>query len=396
MTETPLSTFFAPCPRGLETVLHHELTHLQAEHMTLFKGGVLFHGPFDLCYRVNLHSRIASRVLWALAKGTYQNEQDIYQTVLALPWPSWFSVNNRIKVHVSAHQCFLPSLAFITLRIKDAVCDHFRKANGIRPSVDTRHPDIGIYAFFDDQTVTFYLDTTGEPLFKQGYRKAQGPAPLRENLAAGILHLAGWTPDHVLLDPMCGSGTFLLQAAQIAGQRAPGLNRHFAFEKFSHFNQTVWAQLCTNSLAAQRSVPSGSLFGSDHDRHAVDAAKTNVASAGLTGTVMIEQADVLDVRPPSPHGLLVTNPPYGVRSGDDTRLAQWYPQLGDALKNHFVGWRAFFLTADVRFPKLIRLAAARRTPLCNGALECRLFEYPIVQGRHRSKPSGNHSFELTE
>ncbi len=385
MTGTHLSTFFAPCPRGLEPVLRNELTHVHAEHSETFQGGVRFCGPFDLCYRVNLHSRIASRVLWAISERSYRTEKDIYHAALVLPWPSWFSVNNRIKVHVSAHHCPLPSLDFVTLRIKDAICDHFRKAIGTRPNVDTRHPDIGIYAFLDEHTVTFYLDTTGDPLFKRGLRKTQGPSPLRENLAAGILHLAGWTPGDVLLDPMCGSGTFLLEAAQMAGNIAPGLNRHFAFENFLHFAQETWAQLRTKSLAAQRSIPPETLFGFDHDSQAVKASNTNVDAAGFGDAITIGQADILDVQPPHPHGLLVTNPPYGVRSGEDSKLAEWYPQLGDALKRHFVGWRAFFFTADLRLPKLIRLSAARRTPLFNGALECRLFEYSIVQGSHRAK-----------
>lgn len=387
MNGTHQSTFFAPCPRGLEAVLRDELIQLSAENPQALQGGVRFHGPFDLCYRVNLHSRIASRVLWGISECPYRTEHDIYHKALSLNWPSWFSVNYRIKVNVSAHHCPLPSLEFVTLRIKDAICDHFRKAQGMRPNVDTRNPDIGIYAFLDDKTCTFYLDTTGEPLFKRGYRRAQGPSPLRENLAAGILRLAGWTPGQVLLDPMCGSGTFLLEAAQIAGNIAPGLNRSFAFENFSQFDQSAWTQLLTASQAEERSIEPNTLFGYDHDRQAVSAAKMNVDGAGFSPAIGIKQADVLEVQPPHAQGILVTNPPYGVRSGNDTQLDEWYPQLGDALKRHFVGWGAFIFTADLRLPKRIRLAAARRTPLFNGALECRLFKYPIVQGSNRSKPT---------
>ena len=386
MNGTYQSTFFAPCPRGLETVLRDELIQLSAEYIEPLLGGVRFRGPFELCYRVNLYSRIASRVLWAISECSYRTEQDIYHNALSLKWPSWFSANHRIKVHVNAHHCPLPSLEFVTLRIKDAICDQFRKAQGTRPNVDTRNPDIGIYAFLDDKTCTFYLDTTGEPLFKRGYRRAQGPSPLRENLAAGILSLAGWTPGQVLLDPMCGSGTFLLEAAQIASNIAPGLNRSFAFENFLNFDQDAWAQLLTKSQATERSIDAGTLFGSDHDLQAVSAAKMNVEAAGFGTTIAIEHADVLDVHPTHSQGLLVTNPPYGVRSGHDTQLEEWYPQLGDALKRHFTGWRAFIFTADLRLPKRIRLAATRRTPLFNGALECRLLEYPIVQGSNRSKP----------
>ncbi len=386
MNETHHSTFFAPCPRGLETVLRDELIELSAEHIEPLQGGVRFHGSFDLCYHVNLHSRIASRVLWAISECSYRTEHDIYHKALSLNWPSLFEVHHRFKVNISAHHCPLPSLEFVTLRIKDAICDHFRNTHGTRPNVDTRNPDIGIYAFLDNRICTFYLDTTGEPLFKRGYRRAQGPSPLRENLAAGILRLAGWTPGHVLLDPMCGSGTFLLEAAQMAANIAPGLNRSFAFENFLNYEQETWTELLTKSQAAERSLSAGTLFGFDHDPQAITAATMNIEAAGFGDSIAIEEADVLEVQPPHSQGLLVTNPPYGVRSGHDTQLDEWYPQLGDALKRHFVGWRAFIFTADLRLPKRIRLAATRRTPLFNGPLECRLFEYPIVQGSNRSKP----------
>jgi len=388
MIETPPSTFFSPCPRGLESVLQDELTQLGIQKSEILQGGVRFHGTFDLCYRVNLHSRIASRVLWTLSTDLYQTEDDIYQTAVRLPWPTWFSVRHSLKVHVSAHSCPLKSLEFVTLRIKDAICDHFRKATGSRPSVDTRTPDMGIYAFLDTHTVTFYLDTTGAPLFKRGLRHTQGLSPLRENLAAGILRLTGWTPGQTLLDPMCGSGTFLLEAAQMASHMAPGLNRHFAFENFIHFDQATWAQLQAKSRTDQRPIPLGTLFGCDHDRQAVQAARANLDTAGFTDSVSIEQGDVLTIQPPHPHGFLIANPPYGVRSGEKRKLAEWYPKLGDALKHRFDGWQIFLFTGDGQLPKLIRLAAARKTPLFNGPLECRLLHYPIVKGSHRSKSSG--------
>ncbi|MEC9005640.1 MAG: class I SAM-dependent RNA methyltransferase [Nitrospirota bacterium] len=387
MIETPQSTFFAPCPRGLESVLCSELIQLHVREPEPIKGGVRFQGSFSLCYQVNLLSRIASRVLWTISQQPYRTEHDIYQHALSLPWPSWFSVKNRIKVHVSAHHCPLKSLEFVTLRIKDAICDHFRRATGARPNIDTQKPDISIHAYLDDCTFTIYLDTTGVPLFKRGYRKAQGPAPLRENLAAGILHLTGWKPGEVLLDPMCGSGTFLLEAAQISGNIAPGLNRQFAFEKLSWFDQIMWLKLVKETQNIRRSIPSNTLFGSDHDPQALSAAQTNIQSAGFPNDIILDHADILNLQPPRPHGLLVTNPPYGVRTGGDGKLAEWYPQLGDALKSHFFGWRTFFFTSDLQLPKHIRLAATRRTPLFNGGLECRLFEYPIVQGSHRRNSS---------
>ena len=378
-------TFFAPCPRGLEVVLRAELEQLGAQDVTDLPGGVSFTGPFALCYAVNLHSRIASRVLWRVFHGAYRDEHDIFQAARALPWQEWFPVSRTIKVKVSAQQCPLHSLDFVTLRIKDAVCDRFRVATGGRPHVATRRPDIRIDAFLDRQTVTLYLDTSGEALFKRGLRTAVTEAPVRENLAAGILRLVGWTAQQPLLDPMCGSGTFLLEAALIARNIPPGLGRRFAFEKLSNFDAREWRALCEAGRARQMPKAPCAIYGSDIDGAAIQAAQANLKAAGLVDAVALKQADILNVKPPAEEGLLVTNPPYGVRLGDKEQLAAFYPRLGDSLKQNFAGWHAYLFTADLRLPKLIGLAASRRTPLFNGPLECRLFEFKIVSGTMRKQ-----------
>ncbi|HEV8341817.1 MAG TPA: THUMP domain-containing protein, partial [Candidatus Binatia bacterium] len=226
-----METFFGTCPRGLEQLLAEELKDLEAGNIHIVGGGVEFSGDFTLCYRANLESRIASRVLWRVATGPYRSEDDIYRAAYALQWNDWFEPALTIRVDVSAIRCPLKSLNFVTLKIKDAVCDKIRRLSGRRPSVDTRQPDIPIQGHLTERDFTLYLDTTGDPLFKRGKRIAAGEAPLRENLAAGVLRLAGWVPGIPLLDPMCGSGTFLLEAAQMALDIPPGLGRHFAFEK---------------------------------------------------------------------------------------------------------------------------------------------------------------------
>ena len=383
----PHQTFFAPCPRGLEGMLATELEELGARDIAATAGGVGFTGAFSLCYRVNLESRIASRVLWRVFHGRYRTEQDVYQAAYDLPWRDWFSARRTIKLKVSAQHCPLTSLDYVTLKIKDAVCDRFRAATGARPSVDTRQPDIRIDAFLDAQHVTLYLDTSGEPLFKRGLRKASGEAPLRENLAAGILRLSGWTPEQALLDPMCGGATILMEAVLLARHIAPGLGRRFAFEKLQSFDPKVWRDLCKASRAMQAPQAAHVMYGSDRDRHALEAARANFDAAGLADAVVLTEADVLDMKPPAAAGVIVTNPPYGVRSGDPGAIAAFYPRLGDVLKRNFAGWRAYIFTADPRLPKLIGLAASRRTPLFNGALECRLFEFKLVRGTMR-RPRG--------
>jgi putative N6-adenine-specific DNA methylase len=378
-------TFFAPCPRGLEAVLSAELEQLGAQGVTDLPGGVSFTGPFALCYAVNLHSRIASRVLWRVFHGVYRDEHDIFQAAQALPWQTWFPAHRTIKVKVSAQQCPLRSLDFVTLRIKDAICDRFRAATGVRPDVATRQPDIRIDAFLNRQRATLYLDTSGEALFKRGLRTTVTEAPVRENLAAGILRLVGWTAQQPLLDPMCGSGTFLLEAALIARNIPPGLGRRFAFEKLGNFDSRQWQALCETGRTQQMPKAPCAIYGSDIHGAAIQAARTNLKAAGLVDTVALKQADLLDVKPPAGEGMLVTNPPYGVRLSDKEQLAAFYPRLGDSLKRNFAGWRAYLFTADLRLPKLIGLAASRRTPLFNGSLECRLFEFKIVSGTMRKQ-----------
>lgn len=383
MNTHPQQQFFAPCPRGLEGVLVDELTGFGATAIQEVDGGVGFAGDLALCYRANLHSRIASRILWRVGEAPYRKEEDIYQFAYNLPWADWFDVDLSIRVDVNAIKSPLRSLEFITLRIKDAVCDRFRAECDARPDVNTREPDVRIYAFLTADRATLYLDTSGEPLFKRGLRKSHGEAPVRENLAAGILRLSGWEPGQPLLDPMCGAGTFLIEAALMALNIAPGSDRWFAFEKLKGFDAGLWDAIYNQALAAEKPKEPLPIYGSDVSNVVLEAARENLTAAGLYGVVQLKQADFLDLPAPAPAGVLVANPPYAVRIGEQAALAALYPKLGDVLKQKFTGWRACFFTADLTLAKLIRLQASRRIPLYNGPLECRLFIYDMVAGSRR-------------
>ena len=375
--------FFAPCPRGLEAPLCDELKALGAEDIRSTDGGVHFSGPGALSYKVNLHSRTASRVLWRVAMSHYNTEQDIYDTAFALPWTEWFDVTRTIRINMAAIRCPLRSLDFATLKIKDAICDKFRQEIGERPSVDTHTPDIRIHAFLEESQMTLYVDTSGDALFKRGVRQYTNIAPLRENLAAGILILSGWKPGTPLLDPMCGSGTFLIEAAQMSLNIAPGIGRHFAFEKLHTFNDEKWQSLRNEAIAAQKPVTALPIFGSDLYGDELKAARLNLENAGLLEAVNLKQANVLEITAPAEQGIMVANLPYGERMGELDEMRELYPKLGDVLKQKFMDWNAYLLTADLAMPKHIRLSVSRRTPLFNGALECRLFEYKVVSGSNR-------------
>ena len=375
--------FFAPCPRGLENILLTDLETLGAQSVRSTEGGVHFSGDWALCYRANLESRIASRILWRVKETQYRNEQDIYQAVFELQWQRWFDVTHTIRVNTTAIRCPLKSLEFITLLVKDAVCDRFRAHCNERPSVDTLEPDVRIHVFIEDNKLMLYLDTSGDALFKRGVRHHTNIAPLRENLAAGILRLMNWQPGTPLLDPMCGSGTFLIEAAQMSLNIQPGIARSFAFEKLKNFDAAIWHAMREQAIAAQLPIKPLELYGSDLYGDALKAAWRNLDEAGLSECVELKQANVLEISAPAEHGMLVANLPYGERMGELDELAELYPKLGDALKKKFGGWTAYLFTADKAILKLMRLSPSRRIPLFNGAIGCRLLEYKIVSGSNR-------------
>ncbi|MGH8674087.1 MAG: THUMP domain-containing class I SAM-dependent RNA methyltransferase, partial [Burkholderiales bacterium] len=331
MSSSRSERYFAPCPRGLEPLLAQELAPLGAHQARGVPGGVAFEGDAAICYAANLHSRLASRVLWQIAEFGYRGEDDIYAAVRAVDWMALFAVERTFRVHVTAQKSPLKSLEFITLRIKDAVCDRFRDALGSRPSIEKARPDVRLHAFLEANRGTLYLDTSGEPLFKRGWRKSAVEAPLRENLAAGIVLLSGWNRDEPLLDPMCGGGTLLVEAAAIALGVAPGAGRSFGFERLASFDASLWRRVRAGGGADTAGRPL-SLFGSDADPHALAAARKNLAAAGFGERVKLERADVLERAAPAEAGVLVTNPPYGERTGSSDELARFYPRFGDALK----------------------------------------------------------------
>jgi putative N6-adenine-specific DNA methylase len=377
--------FFATCPRGLEALLQAELQTCGAKNIKPTDGGVSFMGDTAVCYQANLHSRLATRVLWQVARGKYATEDDLYQAAYKINWTNWFEVKHDFMVKVTGVKCPLKSLEFATLRIKDAVCDKFRQAVGSRPYIDTKNPAVRIHAYLTAEEYIFYVDTSGDSLHQRGNRRASIEAPLRENLAAGILQLSGWQVGQPLLDPMCGSGTFLLEAAMMALNIAPGLKRNFGFEKLKNFESDTWKKIKNDALKKVKPASFQKIYGSDLDLRAVRVAKQNLQEAGLLDAVQIAHVDVLEAVPPADAGVLVANPPYGVRIGEDEGLAVLYPKLGEALKRKFAGWNAYFLTNDLRMPKLMRLSPSKKTPLFNGPLECRLFEIKMVAGSNRKE-----------
>ena len=397
-----MASYFCPCPRGMEAALAEELGEIAQQSTTMrvhnqVPGGVHCSGSLVDAYRINLHSRIASRVLMRMGQRSYNNENDIYDLVLEQPWEDWFGVNHTIRVDVTAVKSPLKSLEFTTLKIKDAVCDRFRDQFNKRPSVNTREPDMRIVGFLDQRNFIIYLDTSGEALFKRGWREETGDAPLRENLAAGLLRVSGWKPGVPLFDPMCGSGTILVEAAQMLQGIPSGARRSFAFEKFADHDRQAWAAM--KAAVKPNVLPQEpTIFGSDISGDMVEMTRHNLKIAGILFDVPLKQIEAQHVAPPTTTpGILLTNPPYGERIGvrgdstvpQDEMAVSFYSALGTTLKQRFAGWTAFLFTADLGLPKLLRLKESRKTPFFNGALECRLFRFDMVAGfnrREEAKP----------
>ena len=373
--------YFASCPRGLEEVLQQELTDIHASDIKKVDGGMLFSGDNEVLYRANISSRIDTRILCLVKQGTYENEDDIFNAALAVEWPSWFALEKTIKVSTTAIQCPLKSIDFMTLRIKDAVCDIFREKMGKRPDVAVRDPDIKIHLFLEKNNFSLYIDASGAPLYQRGFRTASVEAPIKENLAAGIIKLSGWTPGEPFLDPMCGSGTFLIEAALIASNQAPGLNRDFGFMAWKNFDKTLFTTIKTSYLDKVTKKDFLKIYGSDKDLRAIRVSKKNLTLAGFENSVQLVCKQFSEITPPYNEGVLVTNPPYGERI--DEELDSAYPEWASSLKKSFAGWRTYFLTNDFRMPKLMRLSPSKKTPLYNGALDCRLFEIKMVAGSNR-------------
>jgi len=383
--------FFAICPRGLEPLLADDLRALGGQQLAPEGGGVGFAGPMATAYAANLHSRIASRVLWQLAGGEYRDEGDLYAQARAVAWERHFDAEQTLRVDLSASRSPLRSLEFATLKIKDAIVDRMREETGARPSIDRARPDVRVFAYVDGQRLTLYLDLSGEPLFKRGWRAEKGEAPLKENLAAGLLMLSGWTPGMPLLDPFCGSGTIAIEAALIASRRPPGLDRRFGFEQLAGFDAPAWRALKAQAAAAIDDAVPARIAGTDISTRVIETARGNARLAGLQawlddGRLAFAAADARQAQPIADAGMIVTNPPYGEQSAPKSAtVPALMRDFGDRMKASFPGWTAWLLSADRDLPRQMRLHETRKTVLHNGALECRLFRFEMVAGQYRQR-----------
>lgn len=421
----PRRRYFATTPKGLQGVLADELRALGGRNVQPRAGGVAFDGSLAIAYRACLWCRTANRILLLLARFEAKDADQLYGGVQGVDWQDHVRPDGSLVVDAVVRRSALRHSHFAALRVKDAVVDQLRARTGRRPDVDKESPDVRLNLYLDGNRASLSLDLSGDSLHRRGYRGQSVPAPLKENLAAGLLLLAGWPVlagrGRPFLDPMCGSGTLPIEAALIAADTAPGLLRDdFGFLGWMGHRPETWAaeRDRARSRDLRAALEGGAVppvTGFDGDAEAVEAARENVARAGLADLVNVQRRQVADWLPPpgandtdqqGPAGLLVVNPPYGRRLGEVDELTSLYTAMGDRLKSRFGGWRAAVLSGDGRLSRALRLKSSRRHPLRNGPIDCRLLVYPIASRRPEAAanaaergavgtPSGSSAREAT-
>ena len=390
MSETESRRYFATCPKGLEYLLVDELKALGADGVREALAGVYFEGPIEIAYRACLWSRLASRILLPIADFACADEEALYSGVQAIDWSAHLRADGTLAVDASLVQSQLKHARYAEQKTKDAVVDQFRQASGQRPSVDTEQPDLRINLFVKRDRATVSVDLSGDALHRRGWRLEQGAAPIKENLACAVLIRAGWPqrmPDQALFDPLCGSGTLIIEGARMAADIAPGLERdYYGFLGWLGFDAALWQALLDEARERAR-IGRESLslrfFGSDADRRVIEAARANASVAGVSAFVRFEVRALEDIaEAPAPKGLVVSNPPYDARLAADPGL---YRALGALLRGPFRDWAAGFIVADEAPGQAIGLRAEKRYALYNGAIACALLRFaPVAEQPERA------------
>lgn len=383
----PAYSFFATTPKAMEPILAEELFALGAENIKQTLAGVAFQGSLETGYRTCLWSRTANRVLLVLGSFPVTCQDDLYQGIKKINWFEHMGPEATIAVTFSAKNTkAIKNTHFGALKVKDAIVDQMRAKFNKRPSIDTERPDLRINVYLQGDTAQLSLDLSGESLHKRGYRDITIKAPIKENLAAAILMRAGW-PDIAaqngsLLDPMCGSGTLLLEGAMIAADYAPGLLReHYGFLGWKKHDPVCWRKLFDE---AERRKTDGLarlpvIVGFDQSRRSINAALTHIENAGLSHKIHVERRDIADAEPAAswPKGLLICNPPYGERLGDEEETAELYKRFGEVLKTRFIGWQAAMIISNPELGFRLGIRSQKPVTVYNGALECKLLRMTL-------------------
>ncbi len=380
-------SFTATTLAGFEDILEKEISENGGEEIRKYRRAVSFKGGISLMYKMNLNLRTAIRVLRKLTVIRIHQESDFYKGVYSIPWENYFTNDKKIAVKAAANSKFFDNTHFVALKTKDAVVDRFRDKTGRRPDVDINEPDIVIHVHIHNQMADISIDSSGDPLFKRGYREQAVLAPLNEVLAAGMIILSGWKGETDFIDPMCGSGTLSIEAAMIAKGIPPGIHRKgFSFQNWIDYDESLFHRV-VDGLMVSREF-SHRIRTSDISGEAVSISKKNVAKALLDDIIDVQKIDFFDTVPVSPRGMVVMNPPYGERLKEN-ELADLYPRIGDHLKSNYKGYQAWILTTNEKAAMGIGLHPDKKIQLFNGKLPCKYLKFDIFEGKRKDYLSEN-------
>lgn len=368
---------FATVALGVEELTAGELQRLGASDIQVARGGVSFGGDRRILYRSLLRLRTASRVLVQLGSFPCASPQELYDGIRALPWTELLTPAMTLAVDCTLRDSAITHSHFAALKAKDAIVDLLRDATGSRPNIETKMPDLRVNLHIAKNRATVSLDASGAPLDRRGWRLDRNDAPLRETLATAIMLHTGWDGSVPLLDPMCGSGTLLLEGAAMALGQPAGGGREFGLMRWRDFDRRLWERLLQEEQAAAASSLTVPVLGYDRDPKAIIACRENARRAGLEYAISFDRRPFEDTEPCGHQGVLVMNPPYGVRMGDKAELEVLYRKIGEVFKRRFTGWNAYLLAGDLELAKLVGLKPSRRYVLFNGPLECRLLKYEL-------------------
>ncbi|AOM42842.1 bifunctional 23S rRNA (guanine(2069)-N(7))-methyltransferase RlmK/23S rRNA (guanine(2445)-N(2))-methyltransferase RlmL [Xenorhabdus hominickii] len=372
-----MNSFFASTARGLEELLKNELEMLGAQSCKIAQGGVHFRGDERVMYKSLLWSRLASRIMMPLNEFNVYSDLDLYLGVQSIDWSEIFSVDSTFSVHFSGMNEEIRNTQYGALKVKDAIVDSFVREIKQRPDVAKQQPDIRINVFLNKEKATVSLDLSGDSLHIRGYRDLAGQAPLKESLAAAIILRSGWSAGTPMVDPMCGSGTLLIEAAMMAADCAPGLHRtYWGFMSWLQFNETLWREVTTEAQVRFRKglqETTSRFFGIDIDRRVMDMARSNARRAGVAQLIQFQQGDASKLENPLPEGTLGTvlsNPPYGERLESEPALIALHSIFGRVMKSRFPGWRLSLFSASPELLSCLQLRAEREFKAKNGPLDC--------------------------
>lgn len=369
---------------GLEEVLAAELKTIGAEEIEILNRAVKYRGDKAMLYKSNLYLRTALKILKPFTQFTITDEKGLYNKISRINWEKFMSVDGTFAIEATVTGEYFTHSQYVALKSKDAIVDQFRDRYDRRPSVDLDEPDVRINIHINESTCNVSLDSSGASLGKRGYRLEQVLAPMSEVLAAGIIALSGWDKQTDIVDPMCGSGTFSIEAALIASNTAPGSFRTFGFEKWKDFDATLWLDL-RNEAKAKITAPACKISGSDMDPHAVEIAKRNAANANVDKFINYQQCDFLDADTRVNNSIVFLNPPYGERLKEKEEIIPFYQEIGTQLKHHYELCEAWIISGNIEALKFIGLRPSRKIRLFNGPMECKLHKYELFRGKKREQ-----------